>query len=172
MRGILSSLARVALAGFSGIGFRSEIMKAIASVAIAGLIAATSLTTTAIPADAGGKHWKHHHWSHNNWNKKGWKGPYYKKNYYYYSNGWSPGGALATGAILGFAFGALATPKYYYAPRAYAYTPPPYPDYYAYGPSNAQHVSYCKSRYRSYNVRYNTWIGFDGVVHQCISPYY
>lgn len=148
-------------------------MKAIASVAIAGLIAATSLTTTVTPADAGGDNWKHNQWSHGN---KHWKGPYPQKKYY--SNGWNPGAALATGAILGFAFGALATPNYYYAPKVYAYTPPPPPPppypyyYYSYGPMNAQHVSYCQSKYRSYNIKYNTWIGFDGLVHQCISPYY
>lgn len=148
-------------------------MKAIASVAIAGLIAATSLTSTVTPANAGGKNWKHNQWSHNHGNKH-WKGNYNHKKHYY-SNGWNPGAALATGAILGFAFGALATPNYYPAPRVYAYTPPPpppYPTYYAYGPTNAQHVSYCSQKYRSYDIRYNTWIGFDGLVHQCISPYY
>jgi hypothetical protein len=147
-------------------------MKATAAIAIAGLIAATSLTATVTPADAGGKHWKHNQWSNNYRHKKNWKRPYYKKNYYYYSNGWNPGAALAAGAILGFAFGALATPNYYYAPGAYAYTPPPpYPNSYAYGPTSAQHVSYCKNKYRSYDVRYNTWIGYDGLVHQCVSPY-
>jgi len=146
-------------------------MKAITSLALAGLIAATSLTTAVAPADAGGKHWQGNQWSYN---QKHWKGGYHNNNYYY-SNGWNPGAALATGAILGFAFGALATPpNYYYAqPRVYyrAPPPPPYPNYYAYGPINAQHVSYCKSRYRSYNVQYNTWIGYDGLVHQCVSPY-
>ncbi len=152
-------------------------MKAFASVAIAGLIAATSLTTTVTPADAGGNKWKHNKWSHNNnWNK-----PHYH-NKKYNSKGWNPGAALATGAILGLAFGALATPKYYYPPKVYTYAPPPpppppaYPSYeygyeYGYGPTDPQHVSWCSRRYRSYNVEYNTWIGYDGLVHQCISPY-
>lgn len=145
-------------------------MKTIASVAIAGLIAATSLTSAVTPAGAGGKQWNHNQWGYKHWN-----GPHSHKNYYY-SKGWNPGAALATGAILGFAFGALATPNYYYAPRVYAYTPPPPPPpypyyYYPYGPMNAQHVSYCKSKYRSYNITYNTWIGYDGLVRQCISPY-
>lgn len=145
-------------------------MKAIATVAIAGLIAATSLTSTATPADAGGKHWKHKQWGYS---QKHWKGGHHHKKYHS-SKGWNPGAALATGAILGFAFGALSTPNYYSPPTVYykAPPPPPYPDYYAYGPMNAQHISYCKSKYRSYNVKYNTWIGFDGLVHQCISPYY
>jgi hypothetical protein len=150
-------------------------MKAIASVAIAGLIAATSLTTTVTPADAGGKHWKQNQWSQNKHYKQPHHGNKYYNNNNYYNNGWNPGAALATGAILGLAFGALATPNYYYAPKVYAYTPPPppYPNYYnPYGPVNAQHVSFCKSKYRSYNIKYNTWIGYDGLVHQCISPYY
>jgi hypothetical protein len=136
-------------------------MKAIASVAIAGLLAATSLATTSVAANAGGKHWKHHH--HN------------------YNKGYNPGAAFATGAILGLTFGALSAPTYYYPPPVYYYPPPPplppaprYPAYYSYsaGPdANAQHVSWCYSRYRSYNARYNTWVGFDGLVHQCVSPF-
>ena len=151
-------------------------MKRIATVAIAGLFAVTSLASTIAPADAGGKQWKGQQWSYKHGNKKHWKGGHHhKKNY---KKGWNPGAALATGAILGFAFGALATPKYYYTPRVYTYVPPPpppppYPAYpYVYGAANAQHVSWCSRRYRSYNVKYNTWIGFDGLVHQCISPYY
>jgi BA14K-like protein len=143
-------------------------MKAIGTVAIAVLIAAASLTSSVAPADAGGNHWNNNKWNHNNH----WKRPYYV-NRYYYSNGWNPGAALATGAILGFAFGALATPNYNYAPPAYGYpapAPAPYPEYY--GPANAQHVSWCSRKYRSYNVRYNTWTGYDGLIHQCISPYY
>lgn len=153
-------------------------MKAIASVAIAAIIAATSLTTTTNAAYAGG----------NNWNKyqqqpyKHHGKPYKGKNYYKgnnHSNGWNPGAALATGAILGLAFGALAAPTYYYPPPVYAYPPPPpppppvYPTYYSgyQGPANPQHVSWCYSKYRSYNARYNTWIGYDGLAHQCVSPF-
>ena len=144
-------------------------MKAIASVAIAGLIAATSLTTVVTPATAGGKYWKPYPYY----------GKYYKKGY---NRGWNPGAALATGAILGFAFGALAAPNYYYnRPRVYyaPAPPPPYPQPYPYapypttqGPNNAQHVSWCYDRYRSYDAKHNTWIGYDGLVHQCVSPYY
>jgi hypothetical protein len=153
-------------------------MKAIASVAIAGLIAATSLTATITPADAGGKHWKHNQWSYGNHHNKHYKKQhysknYYTKNYYYSSKGGNAGAALAAGALLGFTFGALATPSYYYTPKVYAYTPPPPPPYaYSHGPLNAQHVSWCSFKYKSYNVKYNSWIGFDGLVHQCISPYY
>ncbi len=139
-------------------------MKAIASVAIAGLIAAASLTTVVTPAKAGGQYWKPYPYY----------GKYYRKGY---NKSWNPGAALATGAILGFAFGALATPNYYYyQPRVYyaPAPPPPYPPPYPYGQgaNNAQHVSWCYDRYRSYDAKHNTWIGYDGLVHQCVSPYY
>ena len=136
-------------------------MKAIASVAIAGLLAATSLTTTSVTADAGGKH------------------HYYKQHHQ--SRGYNPGAAFATGAILGLAFGALSAPTYYYPPPVYYYPPPPplppaprHPAYYSYSYSGgpyAQHVSWCSARYRSYNANYNTWVGFDGYVHECVSPF-
>jgi len=126
-------------------------MKPVASLAAAALIAATSLASTTVSADAGGKHW------HGK--------PHYTNNYYYYkgNNGWNSGAALATGALLGLTFGALAT-----APRYYE---PPPPAYGYYGGPTAQHISWCESRYRSYNARYNTFVGYDGYVHQCVSPF-
>jgi BA14K-like protein len=33
------------------------------------------------------------------------------------------------------------------------------------------HVEWCLDRYRSYNVRTNTWITYDGDVRRCRSPY-
>jgi hypothetical protein len=133
-------------------------MKAIASVAIAGILAATSLATTTVTADAGGKHHKN----------------YYK---HHHSGGYNPGAAFATGAILGLTFGALSAPTYYYPPPVYYYPPPPpLPPpprraYYSYGGDvYAQHVSWCSSRYRSYNAEYNTWVDYDGFVHECVSP--
>jgi hypothetical protein len=32
-------------------------------------------------------------------------------------------------------------------------------------------VRWCEDRYRSYNVRTNTWVAYSGAVRQCISPY-
>jgi len=140
-------------------------MKVIARLALAGLIAATSVTTTTA-AYAGGNHWKKNY-NHGKQYKHG------NNN----SNGWNPGAALATGAFLGLAFGALAAPSYNYRPPVYAYTPPPpppppYPAQYSYNQYNNQHVGWCSAKYRSYNVRNNTWIGYDGYIHQCVSPYY
>jgi hypothetical protein len=33
------------------------------------------------------------------------------------------------------------------------------------------HVEWCLNRYRSYNPRTNTWVGYSGRVYQCDSPY-
>jgi hypothetical protein len=128
-------------------------MKTVASLAAAGLIAATSLASTTVTADAGGKHW----------NGK----PHYTNNYYYYKggNGGNTGAALAAGALLGLGIGALATAPRYYEP------PPPPPDYGYYAGPTAQHISWCESRYRSYDPRNNTFVGYDGYLHECVSPY-
>lgn len=34
-----------------------------------------------------------------------------------------------------------------------------------------RHVEWCMNRYRSYNVRTNTWVSYSGHVRQCRSPY-
>ena len=140
-------------------------MKIVASLAAAGLIAATSLASTTVTANAGGKNW------HGGYGGK----PHYTNNYYYYKggNGWNSGAALATGALLGFGIGALATaPRYYEPPppRVY-YAPPPPPEYGYYAGPTAQHISWCESRYRSYDARNNTFVGYDGYLHECVSPY-
>ncbi|MGE0211139.1 MAG: BA14K family protein [Parvibaculaceae bacterium] len=33
------------------------------------------------------------------------------------------------------------------------------------------HVAWCRSQYRSYDVRSNTYMGYDGYRHRCVSPY-
>jgi hypothetical protein len=35
----------------------------------------------------------------------------------------------------------------------------------------SRHVRWCMDRYRSYNVRTNTWVSYSGDVRQCNSPY-
>lgn len=72
---------------------------------------------------------------------------------------WGPG----AGVYLGFGF----APYYYgYGPyyRPYAYRP-----YYA--PTGSRHVRWCLNRYRSYDPRSNTFLGYDGYRHRCRSPY-
>lgn len=35
----------------------------------------------------------------------------------------------------------------------------------------SRHVRWCLDRYRSYDVRTNTWVSYSGRVRQCFSPY-
>jgi BA14K-like protein len=66
------------------------------------------------------------------------------------------GGAIAgfaAGALLG---GVLASQPYYYGPPAYAYEP---------GYPGA--VAYCEQRFRSYDPRTGTYLGYDGYRHPC-----
>jgi hypothetical protein len=39
------------------------------------------------------------------------------------------------------------------------------------GGYGSRHVAWCESRYRSYNIRINTWVAYSGDVRECISPY-
>ena len=78
-----------------------------------------------------------------------------------YRRGWGYGG-FAAGAIIG---GALAS-RYYYPPYygpTYYYPPaPPPPAYYG-----SDDVGYCMSRFRSYDPRSGTYMGYDGRRHPC-----
>jgi hypothetical protein len=92
------------------------------------------------------------------WRGRGWGGR---------GLGWGLGG-FAAGAIIG---GALASPYYYGGPYygPYGYYPPPYPAPYP-SPAYEQpddEVSYCAQRYRSYDPRTGTYLGFDGARHPC-----
>lgn len=68
------------------------------------------------------------------------------------------------GAIAGFAAGALlggilaSQPNYYYGGPAYAYEP---------GYSGPGDVAYCEHRFRSYDPRTGTYLGYDGYRHPC-----
>lgn len=87
------------------------------------------------------------------WRGRGWGGP-----------GWGFGAGLLGGAIVG---GMLASP-YYYGPGPYYYGPGPYypaPGYVATPPGNA--VVYCMQRFKSYDPRSGTYLGYDGLRHPC-----
>ncbi len=104
-------------------------------------VAALALVATTIaavtPADA---QWRRHH---------------------HRGGGWGDGGAviggLAAGAIIGGALAAQQRPYYY--DRGYAYGPAP-----VYG---GDEVSYCMSRFRSYDPGSGTYLGYDGYRHPC-----
>jgi hypothetical protein len=124
-------------------------MRTLTSVALAGAIAASAFTATATSAAAGGSWYGHHG-----------PPPMYKR--YHYG---PDAGAVATGAIIGLAFGALAAQAF--APTPYYYAYPPAPFYPAYSPQAA----WCSAQFDSYNPATNTWVDFYGVVHVCNGPY-
>jgi BA14K-like protein len=133
-----------------------------------------SLFLAMAPAQA--QHW---HGGHGGWHGGGWRG-----------GGWGGAAAgFAAGAIVGSAVGAGG---YYYGPYGYGYGGGYGPDYaygpgYAYGPAyddsyayddsgyadggaamaSGNDASYCAQRYRSYNPRTGTYLGFDGQRHPC-----
>ena len=127
------------------------------------------------------RYWKGKRYGYNNryWKNKryGWnKGRYGKR--YGWNNGWNNGWCrygrcnrynygwnnnpwpyFAAGAALGYAG------SYYYNDDYYDDGP-----YYGYGGGNA-HVQWCLSRYRSYDPRTDTYLGYDGYRHRCRAPY-
>ena len=97
------------------------------------------------------------------WHGGGYRGGYYGGGYRggyrggYYGGGWG-WGEFAAGAILG---GLLAAP-YYYGEPYYDSGPEDY-----YGPPSGNAVGYCMQRFRSYDPRSGTYLGFDGYRHPC-----
>ncbi len=84
------------------------------------------------------------------WRGPGWRGPgYYGPRSYNYGYNNNNGGAVAAGVIGGLALGAIAA-----------------------GAANANQnrgnaVSYCSQRFRSYDPRSGTYLGYDGLRHSC-----
>jgi hypothetical protein len=121
--------------------FRSRLL----STAVAGALIAATTAATIVPADAQWRGRHHHH---------------------HRGGGWGGGGAvlggLAAGAIIG---GAIASSRPYYGPGYYYgpeyYEPPPYA-----GPPRDE-IAYCMSRFKSYDPRSGTYLGYDGYRHPC-----
>jgi len=109
------------------------------------------LATTTVPTNVQSVHW----YGRGGW---GWHG--------HGGWGWGWGAGLAAGAIVG---SALAAPYYYYPGPYYpAYYDNPYygpAPYYAVPAGNA--VAYCMQRFRSYDPRSGTYMGYDGFRHPC-----
>jgi hypothetical protein len=128
-------------------------MKSVARLALAGALASALLAPTVISAAAGGGHdrdWRRH------------------RPHHHHSHRWDPGPAILGGAVLGLTLGALANPYYYPPPPPlYAPYPPSHPAYYY----DDEHIAYCSAMYRSYDAETDTWVDFNGVIHQCVGPY-
>jgi hypothetical protein len=97
----------------------------------------------------GGNRHSYRRYKYNNYHNGG----YYRRHRHHYNNDW-PYYALAFG--LGYGLGGYG--------GGYGYDD----GYYGGG---GGHVQWCLNRYRSYNPRTNTFMGYDGRRHRCNSPY-
>jgi BA14K-like protein len=85
--------------------------------------------------------------------RRGWRGGWH--------GGW---GGVGAGFVAGAIIGSMITAPYYYGPGPYyGYGPGPY---YGYGPGYDA-AAYCMRRFRSYDVRSGTYLGYDGFRHPC-----
>lgn len=81
----------------------------------------------------------------------------------YYRRGWGGAGVgvgIASGLLLGSAIAAGSSPYYYGGGPGYYYEPAP-------GPAYDDSVSYCMSRFKSYDPASGTYLGYDGLRHPC-----
>jgi hypothetical protein len=76
---------------------------------------------------------------------------------------WGPGIGFGTGFALGSAYGSYPYYNDYYDDDSYAYSP----GYVESDGVSAADIAYCKQRFKSYNVRTGTYLGYDGQRHPC-----
>ena len=69
--------------------------------------------------------------------------------------GCAVGAGIVAGALIGGAI-VNSRPRYYYPPPARAYYPPP-----------DDAIAYCMERFKSYDPRSGTYLGYDGYRHPC-----
>jgi hypothetical protein len=140
----------------AAIGFTAGIAS-VATVASAAPVTGALAIKNAVPANVEPVQWR-----------RGWGGGYRR--------GWGWGGAAAgfvAGAVIGSALASPYSYGYapYYPPGPY-YVAPPAPVYYGpppvYGaPVVEDDVSYCSQRFKSYDPRSGTYLGYDGIRHPC-----
>ena len=130
------------------------------STAVAAMMALGTLGTSTVSASAD-QHWRGHNGGHH-WNRGGWNGPrHYRGNRYHGRRHHNNGAAIGAG-IAGLAIGAIVGGALADRDR-----PVPvhrvYPGRVGYG----SHVARCQARYRSYDARSDTFLGYDGYRHRC-----
>ncbi|KQW21356.1 hypothetical protein ASC80_14815 [Afipia sp. Root123D2] len=76
---------------------------------------------------------------------------------------WGPGVGFGAGYALGSAYGSYPYNNYYYDDDSYGYSP----GYVESDGVSAADVAYCQQRFKSYNVRTGTYLGYDGLRHAC-----
>lgn len=93
----------------------------------------------------------------------GWSGPRHgwdgRRHHRHRRHFVSPGFGFGTGLLFG---GAYAASPYYYD-----YYDEPYYDDYVLGGASPEEIAYCQRRYRSYDVRTRSFLGYDGRRHPC-----
>jgi hypothetical protein len=84
---------------------------------------------------------------------------YHRRGRGYYNRGRRGGAGVAAGMIGGMILGGMLA-----GPRAYDYAPGP-----SYGPGyyGGDAVGYCMQRFKSYDPRSGTYLGYDGYRHPC-----
>lgn len=132
------AVAAVALALPLGMVFTANAAPLTANPALSGIATSTSSDFTQV-------RWRGHGHGH---------GHYHGHRHYRGGGGWGGVGAgLAAGALLGGAIAASQAPYGYYAPGP------------AYVEGDA--VAYCMQRFKSYDPRSGTYLGYDGLRHPC-----
>lgn len=81
----------------------------------------------------------------------------YPHGYYYYGHRYDNAGAAVAAGIAGLAVGTII--------GSAASSPSTY--YYSGSPGSAAWYRYCASRYRSFDPRSGTYLGYDGYRHYC-----
>ena len=101
---------------------------------------------------------QHHHHHRYDYRRHGPRYHHYRPGYTYFYGGYYYAWPWWLGV------GPVVPPPAVYAP------PPPPPPAPVYRRGRA-HVDWCFSRYRSYDPVTDTYLGYDGYRHRCISPY-
>ena len=91
----------------------------------------------------------------------GYRGGVYRGGYRGYRGGWGWGGGVAAGVATGALLGSALAAQPYYAPGPY------YDGGYVVAGPVASEVEYCMRRFRSYDPRSGTYLGYDGLRHPC-----
>jgi BA14K-like protein len=95
------------------------------------------------------KRWHH---NNNNWGGNNWGGNWHHRRHHHDNDNWG-----WWGVPLGLGLGLALTAPYYGGGYNNGY--------------GNSHVDYCMRRYRSYDPRTNTFMGYDGYRHECVGPY-
>jgi hypothetical protein len=100
-----------------------------------------------------GRYYPHRYYAHN-YNR------HYYNNYCYHCGHGYPYGVGVAGFAAGALIGSVAAAPYY-APAYYA------PGGYGAGQGTQAWLEYCSSKYRSFDARSGTYMGYDGHRHVC-----